>query len=434
MSKLVEVAELFEKIRNTSGKKAKQSILRSVTGSDLEDLTKEVLLYTYDINKVYGAGKKVVDEIMSDKVKSGLTANFNGNIFNFLDYLSKTNMSDDVKSEIKYVIDSLGDISVVDMFCKILLKDMRIGMAEKSINEVFEGLIWTMDIMLANSLEKRLDKVKGQKFIVTPKLDGIRVVVVNEPNNVKLITRQGKLIEGCYELEEEIKKLPHNVYDGELLAENPDGLDAIELFQKTRKITGSKGKKTGLEFHVFDMISLYDFENKVNKDIASARKTFAKEAICTADVNLVKCVPIYLITDDMNEIKTLLDKVVKEGQEGLMLNTIDGFYDFRRSNNLLKAKKFYSIDVKIVGFEEGTGKNADRLGALLVDYKGNTVGVGSGFSDKDRDDIWLSRHDLKGKVVEINYFEETKNEQGGISLRFPTFVRLRLDKDEVSYE
>ena len=434
MCKLLETAELLNRVSEVKGKLEKQRILRSCIGTDIEDTVKKVLYYTYDINKVYGVGKKVIKEIMNMECSDEVSSNFNGNIFDFLDYLALQNMNNDIKKEIRCVFDYIGDANIIDMICKILLKDMRIGMAEKSINEVFDGLIVTRDIMLAKKFEDRIGKFKeGEKFIVTPKLDGIRVLVINEPDNIKLITRQGKLIEDCIELEEEVKKLPHNVYDGELLAENLEGLNSDDLFRKTTKITGKKGIKTGLEFHVFDMISVDDFKNKTNDTIASARKTFLKDCINSSDVKLIKCVPIFAITNKIDEIKELLDKATSNGLEGLMLNTIDGFYDFKRSNNLLKVKKFYDADLEIIGFEEGAGRNEGRLGALIVNYKGNKVNVGSGFKDEERKGFWIYRNDLIGKIVQVSYFEESKNQDGGISLRFPTFVRLRDDKSEPSY-
>ena len=50
----------------------------------------------------------------------------------------------------------------------------------------------------------------------------------------------------------------------------------------------------------------------------------------------------------------------------------------------MKIKKFYDFDLQIVGYEEGTGRNKGRLGAFVVDYNGNKVKVGSGYSDEER--------------------------------------------------
>jgi DNA ligase-1 len=95
----------------------------------------------------------------------------------------------------------------------------------------------------------------------------------------------------------------------------------------------------------------------------------------------------------------------------------------------MKVKKMNTLDLEIVGYEEGSGRLAGTLGAIHVRYKnGNIVKVGSGFSDELRALIWLEPSDFVGKIVEIQYFEETTNADGGISLRFPVFKDFRPDK------
>lgn len=435
---LKEVTEVVFELERTNGKLAKQEILKR--NEDNVPL-RMVLEYTYDMFKVYGVGKKTIEEIESDKIKE-VSFPILG-IFPFLNSLRNRNLNTEIKGEIKYLLNKFDTDDEREIFKRILLKDLRIGMKPKTINEVYEGLLPTMDIMLAKKFEDRIDKLGNVEFIVTPKLDGIRCVLIAEEDNIKLITRQGRIIDGCDDIVEEARKwLPLNLfYDCELLAVNNENLNSKDLYQKTKKITGKKGKKEGLELHIFDVMKLDDFQRKINRVEARTRKdklkTIEKEMYSEkTDGNPVylKVVPIYAITNDVKEIKSLLDEVIDSGGEGLMLNTVDGFYDFKRSDNLLKVKKFYSIDLEIVGFEEGEGRNKGRLGAVLVDYKGHKVGVGSGFSDNDRDYIWENRDKLLGSIMEINYFEETKNQNGELSLRFPTFERLRYDKDEPSYD
>lgn len=115
-----------------------------------------------------------------------------------------------------------------------------------------------------------------------------------------------------------------------------------------------------------------------------------------------------------------------------MLN-LDKPYVCKRTDYILKVKVMSTCDLKVVGFEEGTGKNQGKLGALIVDYKGFLCGVGSGFTDYDRDYIWNHKEEYLNKIVEVQYFEESKNQDGGISLRFPVFKKIRYDKIEPSY-
>lgn len=116
-----------------------------------------------------------------------------------------------------------------------------------------------------------------------------------------------------------------------------------------------------------------------------------------------------------------------------MINITDAAYVFGRCNCLLKVKKFKDCDLRIIGFEEGTNKLIGTLGALVLDFKGNKLYCGSGFTDEQRDDIWQHQKEYLGKIAEIQYFEETHNQSGGLSLRFPVFKDIRFDKIEPNY-
>jgi len=82
-----------------------------------------------------------------------------------------------------------------------------------------------------------------------------------------------------------------------------------------------------------------------------------------------------------------------------------------------------------VGFEEGTGRNAGRLGAIIyegVDNERNIcVNVGTGYSDSDRDEFWAARDQLLGVIGEIEADAVTQNQDGTYSLRFPRHKRFR---------
>jgi DNA ligase-1 len=101
---------------------------------------------------------------------------------------------------------------------------------------------------------------------------------------------------------------------------------------------------------------------------------------------------------------------------------------------LLKVKKMNTLDLEIIAFEEGSGRLAGTLGARWVRYKdGNTVKVGSGFSDELRNQIWNDRQSYSGKIIEVQYFEESTNADGGKSLRFPVFKDFRFDKLQADF-
>ena len=110
-------------------------------------------------------------------------------------------------------------------------------------------------------------------------------------------------------------------------------------------------------------------------------------------------------------------------------------YECKRTKNLIKAKRFYTYDLKIIAYEQGLGRLNGTLGALIVDFKGNKVNVGSGFDDETRKTLWNMRDELIGRVVEVKYKEISKDKKTGLeSLQFPIYISLRdFDKEE-SYE
>ena len=116
-----------------------------------------------------------------------------------------------------------------------------------------------------------------------------------------------------------------------------------------------------------------------------------------------------------------------------MINT-DKPYEFKRSKVLQKLKVMSTCDLRVIGFEEGDGKLKGTLGKIICNYKGFDLGVGSGFSEAMRDEVWNNQDKYLSKISEIQYFEETNNDEGGLSLRFPVFKQWRFDKEEESYE
>jgi len=136
---------------------------------------------------------------------------------------------------------------------------------------------------------------------------------------------------------------------------------------------------------------------------------------------------------DAGVIDNFLDQMVSEDKEGLMLNR-DSKYYRKRHNGILKVKQFYTVDLIITAVEAGSGRLAGKLGAFVVDYKGNKLNVGSGMTDEQRDDFWRIRDELTGRVIEVKYKEESSDKKTGQhSLQFPIFVSLREEGKEESH-
>lgn len=417
-----KIKEIIKLLRETSGTNDKIGILKI---NSENELLKKILEYTYNPYKKYGISEKIINSISSSRTSPKT-------IFELLDILSLNNINDNLRDEIGAFKNA--NIEDWDLYEKMILKDLRCNISSKTINKVWPGLISTsetgadVNCMLASKFD--FEKPPSGNMFITEKLDGMRVwAMIDDIGNIELYTRQGKLVEGCVQVENSISELglSNVILDGELLA---TGCSYENVYKETIKRARNKNEvKAGLAFHVFDIITMEEYQNKMGTRRYSERR----KIVDTLQENeFVKIVPMLYQGNDIDEVLKLLDKYRAAGAEGLMCN-IDKVYEFKRSKGCLKLKVMQTMDLKIIDYIEGTGKYVNMLGALVVDFKGNSVGIGTGFSDEDRKYIWDNRDKLLGRVVELRYFEITKDKNGIESLRFPSYVCIREEGKEVSY-
>ena len=320
-----------------------------------------------------------------------------------------------------------------ELFNKIVTKNIQLGIDSKTINKVIPGLIPEFNVQLANKYFDKPEVVEGKEFVLTTKIDGSRIIAMKDNGQVSFWTRQGQKYEGLVDLEKELLECNEDnfVFDGEIVAIDTD---LENTYKNTMKLSRTKDQaKHGLQMLVFDYMPIANFKAQVCQLDYRCRRGVLTAIFDFNNFQYFKLLPKLYQGTDTSKILELLEDQTSKGEEGIMINIVDAPYDFKRTNNLLKCKKFKDCDLIITGFEEGTNKLAGTLGALILDYKGNELRCGSGFSDEQRADIWANRDQYLGKIAEIKYFEETKNQNGGISLRFPTFKDIRQDKTEPNY-
>jgi DNA ligase-1 len=187
-------------------------------------------------------------------------------------------------------------------------------------------------------------------------------------------------------------------------------------------------------YSIFDIVPLEDFERGFWNAQQHKRLTVLEQYRAVFDstncVRLMDGIEVNLDTAEGHDImRRYAEDSVAAGFEGIMIKNLDAPYECRRSTFWMKWKPVITVDLNIVGFEQGTGRNADRLGAIICEGVDNDrnirVNVGSGLSDTNRDEYWLARNDLLGRVVEVAADAVTQNQDGTYSLRFPRFVRFR---------
>ena len=323
---------------------------------------------------------------------------------------------------------------------RILIKDLRCGVSEKTINKVVEKKyaeysIPVFSCQLAHDSANHESKVSGQKLIEV-KLDGVRVItIVRTDGRVDMFSRNGKELVNFPHVTEQIsavvKKTPPPydlVLDGEIMSSSFQDL----MTQVHRK---SDVKANDAILNLFDMCPLEDFEKGFWDKSQTVRSQMVQAWVEQnhRDLPNVTCLANELVDLDTAEgqlrYKEINSQAVAGGYEGIMIKDPDAGYECKRSVAWLKLKPFIEVSLTVTAVEEGTGRNVGKLGALVCegidDGKTIVVNVGSGFTDSNRDDYWIGREAVVGKVVEVRADAVTQNQDGSYSLRFPRFLTFR---------
>ena len=317
-----------------------------------------------------------------------------------------------------------------EIFEQILSKTLRLGVTYKSINKAIPGLFPEWNVQQSYPIEKHPLK-EGTWFALTQKLNGVRCTYYRG----ELIGRSGEPFVGLDHIADELSYWPDLVFDGELTLKDRGDLSDNEAFRTAAGIINSDGgDKSRICFTIFDMLPADEFDaGESGKTYRYRREQLDQMHGVFYGSENVFILPALYQGCEQSKIYELLDQMVAEDKEGLMVN-LGTTYKCKRHSGILKVKRFYTMDLPIIRIEEGSGKYAGMAGALIVDFKGNEVGVGTGLNDDQRRLFWESRDDYVGILAEIKYKEISSDKKTGAeSLQFPVFVRLRTDKNEVSY-
>ena len=322
---------------------------------------------------------------------------------------------------------------------RILIKDLRCGVSEKTVNKIAKKFpqytIPTFTCALAHDSANHEKKMVGKKQIEV-KLDGVRVLAVCKAGKVELFSRNGKQFHNFPHIIAEIesvlavKPAPYDcVLDGEVMSK-----DFQDLMKQVHRKDGKAATDSVL--HLFDFIPLADFLKGGWDKPQTYRSNLVKYWVLENQdllehVTACEWEEVDLSTDEGNRRFVELNKTaVDGGYEGVMIKDVDAPYECKRTHAWLKAKPFIEITLKVVDVEEGTGRNAGRLGAVIVEGEDDgynyRLNCGSGFTDSQRDEYWTERASLIGQLIEIRADARTKSQDSDTySLRFPRFKTFR---------
>ena len=319
---------------------------------------------------------------------------------------------------------------------RILIKDLRCGVSDKTVNKVVKGAIPVFECQLSHDSANHESKVCGTKMIEV-KLDGVRVLTVVYPDGrVDQFSRNGKELLNFGHIKDQFSAVASNlteptVFDGEVMSSSFQDL----MKQVHRKENVTAGDAV---LHLFDIIPLDKFQEgkfavKQRERTEWLKQWYDENVDLLPNVTVLDHAVVDLDTDEGQKLFSMYNKsAVENGYEGIMIKDLDAPYECKRSAAWLKLKPFIEVSLEVINVEEGTGRNVGRLGALVCtgvdDGKHIKVNVGSGFSDSNRDSFWASHvenDNIVGQIVEVRADAVTQNQDGTYSLRFPRFLRFR---------
>tara|TARA_A100001015_G_scaffold276053_1_gene333912 strand:- start:6817 stop:8154 length:1338 start_codon:yes stop_codon:yes gene_type:complete len=342
------------------------------------------------------------------------------------------------------------DIATIEQwnmfYRRILIKDLRCGVSEKTVNKVAKKFpqysIPIFTCPLAHDSANHEKKMIGKKQVEV-KLDGVRVITIIQGDTshgnfsrVEMFSRNGKQFHNfghiISEIEEVIKDNPPPydlVLDGEVMSANFQ-----DLMKQVHRKSGGVAKDAVL--HLFDMCPLSEFQ----KGIWDKPQSFRSQAV-KAWVDQHRSILKHVQTLDWEDVNLdtqegqdrfveLNKAAVDGGYEGVMIKDPEAVYECKRTHSWLKAKPFIEVTLKVVAVEEGTGRNEGRLGAVILEGEDDgynySLNCGSGFTDAQRDEFWAERDSLIGNLIEVRADARTQSQDSETySLRFPRFKCFR---------
>lgn len=290
--------------------------------------------------------------------------------------------------------------------------------------------------MLAQHTPEDLDEIR-YPVLVSPKLDGIRAVLRPGPNGVIPLSR--KLLE-----------IPNDFVQAEL-ADAPCGLDGELMvpggFNSVQSAIMSKHGEPDFVFNVFDWHGLDDEHGY------AARYDFLCNEL--PEHPRIKVVP-HTLASSVQELLALEASFLEQGYEGAMVRDPAGPYKHGRATTkqgwLMKLKRFKDVEALVVGYEQlmhnenepvtdelGYTKRShaqaglvpmEMLGALKCVTIPHHVefSIGTGFTKKQRENFWMVRNTLEGRLVSYK-FQPDPEAKPGAAPRFPVFKGFRDRRD-----
>ena len=454
---LDKLIEFVKELRATNSRTEKEEILERWWGEQQlmspvydNDVLDKLFHYVYDYDKQYYVTSA---NILKFKQKESYQAQIISNPWEFADSYTLWDLLDELS---KRILTGNLALTVINEFIRIrnlnkeeeqlvldiIDKDIKCGLSEVTINKVCGNIIKTYNVALADKFDPKKHTLDSN-WVIERKLDGVRCNVINKNGVIKCYSRQGKEITTLGNLIKELEgRLPNNtVLDGEICLVDKNGLESFQGIMKEIKRKNHTIENPLLL--AFDYLTLETFESKKGTLKYTDRMEMLKEWYSLVDWGTRNKVAKHLSIVNYEhynpEVLQQWNEMVKRySWEGLMFRKDVG-YEGKRTQNLLKYKMFNDAEYKVIGVEEGDAqelkdgvmKKIKCVGALVIEHKGNKVGVGTGLSLQQRKRWYEHPEEIVGKTVTIKYFEETTDQNGNPSLRFPVLKAIYDEERDI---
>ena len=414
----LRIENFIEDMRATSSSTDKVQIIKKAS-----PFIHKALEYTYNPFKQFYVTSKTCIK------NSHLKESHSLDLFEVLDKLMNREVTghDAIK-----LVNGLEDESIY----KIIDKNLDIRAGDKVINKAVPNLIPTFSVALVKEYDGKCDWNDG--WHASRKLDGVRcLAVVDFEGKCTLYSRMGKELTTLNKVKEAIEAtgIINTVFDGEICLIDENGNEDFQGIMKQLRRKDHQIENPA--YMIFDMIYKPEFDNQKGSEILSERLSKLRGWLQGRfiDSNILRYTEQFTITDN-DHFNYWSEMPTQEGWEGIMLRKDVG-YEGKRTKNLLKVKKFFDAEYKVIDFDiddheivvNGRSATVPMLSQVWIEHKGYKVKVGSGWTQEQR--LQYIDGSIVGKIITVQYFEETKNDKGGISLRFPTVKIVHGDKREV---
>lgn len=425
---IAQIVNLFFELSETSKTSKKTELL--MTQSDNQTL-KELALATYGDDKYFISLDQIPQNIQEQAGNGESTESY---LF-LLDQLKNREISGN--EAIEAVCRHCANCMDAPLLLAALDHSFNCGVSKGLISKVWPDLFSKFGVALAEKYDEKTSKAVDfvtQNWLASRKLDGVRCICTKINGEVHFYARSGKEFFTLSVLREAIENMAADnfVLDGEccIVDENGDE-DFISIVSEIKR------KNWTIEnpcYQVFDCLTPEEFYSHEGDTCHSVRM------LRDAAVEIKNGVA-HTAFVEQHELRSTADfnywieQAAANGWEGIMIRKNIG-YEGKRSKNMLKCKKFQDAEFTVLGCENDTmrfvenGRQVEKtaLARILIEYKGNTVSVGGGFSKAQR--LYYADHhdELIGKIVTVKYFQESVNADGQYSLRFPT-VKCIYDGD-----